>query len=226
MATILLLHGALGTARQMAPLAALLAEHHVISSTFSGHGDRAGAPWDFDRFLNDIDEALAGMQGPVHLVGYSMGGYAALLYAAGHAERVASVCTIGTKCVWTPEGLEKEVRKLDPDALEQRVPQFAAALAHQHGAGWKDLVRSTAAMMRALAERPLLTDTLLATIACPVLLCVGDQDTTAVPEDTLHTARQLPSAATWVMPWVKHPFESVELADLAAKLRRLHAGRV
>ena len=78
-------------------------------------------------------------------------------------------------------------------------------------------------MMRALAAKPLLTPDLLATVACPVLLCVGDQDTTAVPEDTLLTARQIPKAATWVLPWAKHPLEEVDLPALVRHLDRLHS---
>jgi pimeloyl-ACP methyl ester carboxylesterase len=221
MATILLLHGALGTARQMAPLAAQLGDHHVLMPTLSGHGEKAGSALDFELFLQDIDVAIAGTSGPVHILGYSMGGYAALLFAARHPERIASVCTVATKYIWTPEGLAKEVRKLDPDVLEQKVPQFAQTLAAEHGPNWKELVRSTADLMRRLASEPLLTDDVLSAVECPVLLCVGDRDTTAVPEDTLYTARKLRKAATWVMPWTKHPFEEVDPADLAAKFNAL-----
>jgi pimeloyl-ACP methyl ester carboxylesterase len=218
MATILLLHGALGTARQMAPLAAQFGDHHVLMPTFSGHGEHTGNALDFERFVQDIGAAIAHANGPVHILGYSMGGYAALLFAVRHPERIASVCTVATKCIWTPEGL-------DPSVLEQKVPQFARMLAADHGPGWKELVRATADLMRRLASEPLLTDDVLSGVECPALLCVGDRDSTAVPEDTLHTARKLRNAATWVMPWTRHPFEDVDLPGLAGKFRMLMNGR-
>lgn len=221
MATILLLHGALGTARQMAPLAAALRDHRIIAPTLAGHGNDAGTPPAFDRFTADIDQALRDAEGLVHAIGYSMGGYAALLAEAGHPGRFATITTIGTKFIWTPEGVEKEVRKLDPDVIEQKVPRFAEALAAQHGANWKYLVRHTARLMHDLTATPLLPAERLAAITCPVLLCVGDRDTTAIPEDTLTTARHLPNAGTWVMPWTKHPFEEVDVESLVSRIRIL-----
>jgi pimeloyl-ACP methyl ester carboxylesterase len=224
---ILLLHGALGTKRQLAYLADSLDHATCRSITFSGHGEDE-VPADglsFEHFLRDMDAALENVNDPVHLFGYSMGGYAALLWAARHPGRVASVATLGTKLVWTTEGLQKELKKLDPQLIEEKVPEFAMGLASAHGPErWKDLVKHTADLMTRLAGAALLTDEVLAAIECPVLLMVGDRDTTAVPEDTLHTARKLNDAGVMVLPRTRHPFEEVDLDLLITQLSRFWEG--
>ncbi len=224
---ILLLHGALGTKRQLAFLADSLDHANCRSITFSGHGENEipGEGLSFDLFLKDIDAAVQRMDGPVHLFGYSMGGYVALLWAARNPGRAATVTTLGTKLVWTPEGLQKELRKLDPAVMEEKVPEFAMGLAAAHGPErWKELVKHTAVLMTRLAATPLLTDDMLATLDVPVLLMVGDRDTTAVPEDTLLTARKLKDAGVMVLPRTRHPFEEVDLDLLITQLSRFWEG--
>lgn len=220
---ILLLHGALGTKRQLANLADSLDHATCRSLTFTGHGENElpDEGLSFEQFLRDVDEAMQKISGPVHLFGYSMGGYVALLWAAKHPDRVASVSTLGTKFIWTPETLEKELKKLDPAAMEEKVPEFALGLASAHGHDrWKGLVTATADLMTRLAAQPLLTDDVLAAIECPVLLGVGDRDSTASPEETLATARKLKDAGVLVFPCTRHPFEEVDLDLLITQLSR------
>ncbi|MFN3874653.1 MAG: alpha/beta fold hydrolase, partial [Flavobacteriales bacterium] len=122
---LLLLHGALGSARQLQPLQALVGG---VAIDLAGHGGRAIPAHGirFEDFIADIDQAFEAQGwGRARLFGYSMGGYAAMLYAARHPERVKSVVTLGTKYLWTEEGLQKELRMLHPEAMEQKVPAFA-----------------------------------------------------------------------------------------------------
>ncbi len=219
--SLLLLHGALGSARQLEPL-----QQHVggLAINLSGHGGRE-IPEEgirFDEFISDIDTCFV-EQGwsSADLFGYSMGGYAALLYAAKHPERVRSVVTVGTKLAWTEEGLQKELRKLDPDMMLAKVPAYATALADVHGEDlWRDVVNAIARSMSELAARPLLTPEVVGRIECPVLLCVGDEDTTAVPDDTRIFSNGLANAEVVVLPGTRHPFESVDLDRLGALLLR------
>jgi pimeloyl-ACP methyl ester carboxylesterase len=217
---LLLLHGALGSARQLQPLQALVGG---VAIDLSGHGSRAIPAHGirFEDFIADIDRAFAAQGwGQAHLFGYSMGGYAAMLYAARHPERVRSVVTLGTKYGWTEEGLQKELRMLDPEAMEQKVPAFAQALADAHGAGrWNEVVHAIAQSMRELAQQPLLTAEVCARIHCPVLLCVGEKDTTAIPEDTQRFARGVNGAEVFILPGTPHPFDRVDLEFLVPRLR-------
>lgn len=193
-----------------------------IAIDLTGHGGReipAGG-LTFDHFIADIDRAFAEQNwNSAHLFGYSMGGYAALLYAAKHPERVESIVTVGTKLLWTDEGLQKELRKLDPDMIKAKVPAFANALAEVHGADrWRDVVRAIAKSMSDLAAAPLLRTEVCSRIECQVLLCVGDNDTTAVPHDTRIFASGLKRANVEVLRNTRHPFEEVDLDELGKTL--------
>ncbi|MBK7383155.1 MAG: alpha/beta fold hydrolase [Flavobacteriales bacterium] len=219
MGRILLLHGALGSAQQLTTLQDRIGG---VTIDLSGHGPRPIPPEGirFEHFITDIDRAYE-EQGwtSADLIGYSMGGYAALLYASKYPERVRSVVTIGTKYLWTPEGLEKELHKLDPDVMEAKVPAFAEALAAVHGKErWRDVVAAIAKSMTDLAHAPLLTVEVVARIQCPVLCCVGEGDTTAVPGDTRAFAARLPNARVFVLPNTRHPMDEVDLDVLVPEL--------
>jgi pimeloyl-ACP methyl ester carboxylesterase len=224
---LLLLHGALGTRDQLALLAADLPASTPCRIDLAGHGARPipDGGLTFEYFVQDISTTLdeAGWQ-QVDLLGYSMGGYAALLFASRFPERVRSVVTLGTKLNWDREGLDRELRLLDPEKIQAKVPRFAELLGQQHGAErWTALVKETACLIAGLHEKPLLTPEVFATINCPVLLCVGDRDTTAVPEHTLHAARPMPKAGTLVLPNTPHPFEAVDRKVLLPHLQAFWA---
>ena len=154
---LLLLHGALGTSAQMEPLRGLVGGTTI---DLTGHGTRAIPDHGitFNDFLADIESVFAALEWETaDLFGYSMGGYAAMLYAAGHPERVRSVVTVGTKYLWTAEGLQKELRMLNTDAMSTNVPAFAEALAAAHGASrWRDLVSGLTLCMNTLSAYTLL----------------------------------------------------------------------
>lgn len=222
---LLLLHGALGSGLQLEPLRDRVGG---VSLDFTGHGQREipERGLTFADFVDDIDRAFndEGWE-QAHLFGYSMGGYAALLFAARYPGRVRSVITLGTKYLWTPEGLQKELRMLDPDAMLAKVPAFAQQLITVHGeAKWRALVAAIAQSMTDLAAAPLLADAVMARVQCPVLLCVGEGDATAIPEDTRRFAFGLKNARVQVIPGAKHPFESVPTERLVDIIRHFHAG--
>lgn len=217
---LLLLHGALGSAAQLRSLQQRVGGAAI---DLSGHGARA-VPVEgirFEEFITDIDRGLEA-QGwrDAHLFGYSMGGYAAMLYAARHPELVKSVVTLGTKYVWTDEGLQKELRMLNPEVMEQKVPAFAQALAHSHGVDrWKEVVHAIARSMSELAASPLLTHEVCGLIQCPTMLCVGEKDTTAIPADTQRFAEGVKGAEVLVLPATPHPFERVDLDALLPRVQ-------
>lgn len=217
---ILLLHGALGSRAQLAALRQRIGGHAI---DLTGHGGRAlpNAGLQFEHFVADIEQAYAELDWQcADIFGYSMGGYAALLFAARHPGRVRTITTLGTKYLWTPEGLQKELRLLDPETMLSKVPAFAQRLSDIHGDNkWRALVAAIASAMGELAAAPLLTEEVKARITCPVMLCVGEGDTTAIPEDTRVFALGLPNARVEVLPGAKHPFESVDLDVLVDLLK-------
>jgi pimeloyl-ACP methyl ester carboxylesterase len=230
---VLLLHGALGAAAQLAPLAAALAQRlgrPVDVLEFEGHGDTAAHPggYSIERFAEQVAERLdaAGVERAA-LFGYSMGGYVALHLARVRPERVAAVATLGTKFRWDPETAAREAARLDPAAIRAKVPRFAEALAARHGGaagGWEAVLARTAALLRSLGERPLLTDAALAEVAARVRVIVGDRDATVTVEETAGSYRALSNGELLVLPRTPHPLEQLDAERLAGALAEFLAG--
>lgn len=218
---LVLLHGALADHHQFDSLRPHLEAFPCLEAPdFGGHGDRplqgSFAPQTFVAELLALLDARGWSQ--VDLFGYSLGGYVALMLAQQAPTRVRRIHTLATKLIWTAESAERETRFLDPDKLSAKVPSFAAQLERTHTAfGWRELLGATAAMMHELAHRAPL-DEGLEQIAQPVMLAVGDRDTTAGVEDTVRTWRRLPNAFLQVIPGLPHPFEKAEPARVASSI--------
>jgi pimeloyl-ACP methyl ester carboxylesterase len=220
---LILLHGALGDATQLAPLAARLSnDRRIIALEFEGHGASPlrGRPLRVESFAESVLEAMdaAGVD-RADFFGYSMGGYVALYLAASARERVRRVATLATKLAWTPEIAARECAMLDPPTIRAKVPKFAAALEARHtGAGWETLLAATAEMLRDLGARPRITNELLASIAQPVRISVGDRDATVTSDECAAAVWQLANGQLEVHPDTPHPFEKAPLDLVAGSL--------
>jgi pimeloyl-ACP methyl ester carboxylesterase len=227
---LLLLHGALGDARQFAPALELLADRNVFCVTFSGHG---GTPlpdiFSIDRFVRDTLDAMDehGIE-TADILGYSMGGYVALQLARDHADRVNRIITIGTKFNWTQEEAAGEVRMMNPDVIEQKIPAFAAMLAARHAPeDWKTVMRRTAEMMTRLGDGEAMTDADFARVPHPVLVCRGSADHMVHEAESVRTAATLPHGQFRELPGLKHPLEAIPprtLSDLCLEWLDVEAG--
>jgi pimeloyl-ACP methyl ester carboxylesterase len=129
MSHILLLHGAIGSSSQMLPLGNLIdGKLSVAALDFTGHAGRNAETSEFSipQFADDV---LAWMEenklGTINIFGYSMGGYVALYLARHYPEKVNRVFTLATKFRWTPEIALQEIKMLDPETIEEKVPLFA-----------------------------------------------------------------------------------------------------
>ena len=218
--TVLLLHGALGAAASMVPLAERLAPHFTVHGMdFAGHGAASAPeePLSVDLLTAQVaayvaDHGLA----PARIFGYSLGGYVALHLAATRPELVARVATLATKMAWTPEVSMQMARQFDVATIRAKAPRFADALAAMHtGAGWEALLGATRTMLDDLGANPRLTPEVLATISQPVRLGVGDRDVTVSIEETLAAMRTLPAAELEVHPATPHALDRVDLDRLS-----------
>jgi pimeloyl-ACP methyl ester carboxylesterase len=219
---LILLHGALGSQQDLEALTASLdSRFQVHTFNFHGHGGTAPVElftmelfvqnllWHLDS--NHISQAA--------LFGYSMGGYVALNFAHQFPERVSKIMTLGTKLIWTPEIAAQEVKQLDPEKIEEKVPKFAAALAGQHGdANWKSVVTYTAAMMSELGDHPPLSEQQFREIQIPVQLVRASEDALATQAETDTVAAWIPGAQTSVVADAKHPLHTVDTAVLAKQI--------
>lgn len=83
--SILLLHGALGSAEQLSPFAQVLREHFEVHCfTFYGDGGKGNPdqPFRIEHFAEELAKELRQLRiGPLSVFGYSMVGYVALYLA-------------------------------------------------------------------------------------------------------------------------------------------------
>jgi len=222
MKKIILLHGALGSSSQFAEFAKMLKpqfEVHFID--FSGHGgvdfhNRFG----IDQFTeelslyihnNELEEAI--------IFGFSMGGYVALNYAKNNPNSTNPIFTLGTMLNFDKEKVSKEVDKMKPEIVLEKVPHYAKMLEDMHEpTDWKELLSKTADMMRELSNNPTINTEDFSKIGNKVMLAIGDRDNTADLNSTIETYKLLKNGNLLVIPNCKHPFEKMDLDRLVYEI--------
>ncbi|MEM7405600.1 MAG: alpha/beta hydrolase [Pseudomonadota bacterium] len=223
---LILLHAALGSASQLAPLAACLADRFdVATMDFPGHGEAGPVPerFDYDQFARAVLETMDARgidSAPVF--GHSMGGYVGLYLAVHHPARIAAVHTLGTYFAWTPEAAAETLAELDADLIERKVPRFAQMLADRHVAGgWRTVLGMTAALIERTGASPPLGWDALARVEQRVRVGVGDRDhlTSVAAMHALY--RALPNGEMAVFPGMGHAIERAPLALLAGSIAEL-----
>jgi pimeloyl-ACP methyl ester carboxylesterase len=216
MLNILFLHGALGSSAQFNDIKEKLGNNYNVHTlNFSGHGGNF-MPLNgltFEVFVNDILIYLnANKIEKINLFGYSMGGYAALMFAIKYPERVNKVFSCSVKLKWDIESATKELEFLNPDKMMDKVPAFANNLMMIHGINvWKNLLKNTSNMMMDLAKGKLLTDEDFLKIKCPILFAIGDRDKTASLNDTLTIYSKVNNSQLLVMPNSPHEFNQLDI---------------
>lgn len=216
---LLLLHGALGSAEQLTPLAQLLPQSlqaNVIE--FPGHGDTPSeGNFSIDLFANYLLQQLDAQNiSQTNIFGYSMGGYVALRLAQLHPTRINRVFTLGTKIFWTAEGAANETKLLNADKIAQKLPAFANMLHTRHQQlSWQLVMQQTANLMLDLGNDNLLTDAVLQNIPHTIRFGVGDRDNMIGIAETERAYRLLPNAQLMVLPNTHHPFEKLHLPQLS-----------
>jgi len=222
--SLLVVHGALGSAAQMQPLVEAFEASQRFASVrvieLPGHGRTpldAGTSFSMDRFAEVIADAAGDVRTtdgtPPVVFGYSMGGYAALLLASRSPDTIAGLVTLGTMLRWSPEVAQQAARRLDPAVIAAKVPAFADTLSKRHAeaGGWELVMQRTAALLLGLGEAPPLTEAAFATVGCPIHLVVGEKDDSVTLADCEAAAALMPDARTTMLPGVPHPIEKVPL---------------
>lgn len=227
---VIVLHGALGAAGQMAPVVdALTSLGPARGLELPGHGatPAGDTPFTVDGFCDWLGDELSRTGGPPPLVfGYSMGGYVALLLASRRPGTISGIATLGTKFAWSPDVAAREASNLDPAVIRAKVPRFAEVLAARHAGagGWESVLRSTGALLADLGGEPRLTPEALSAIRIPVVLAVGAADQMVSAEETRATAAMIAGAEALVLPDVPHPIEKVSPTAILDLVRALRAG--
>ncbi len=220
---IILLHGALGSKVQFESLKHILSDDfNVMGLNFEGHGDRpSDKEFSIDLFAENVLDFLEEMNiSKTHIFGYSMGGYVGLQLAFHNPEIIGRVITLGTKFNWTKEIAAQEIKMLNPDKIEEKVPVFAKRLEELHISNdWKEVMTKTAKMMTDLGEGKRMTDKDLGSIGHEVLIGIGTLDRMVTLAECEHTANLIPNGALKMIEGFRHPIEQVDITQMASIIR-------
>jgi pimeloyl-ACP methyl ester carboxylesterase len=155
---------------------------------------------------------------PANILGYSMGGYAALHLSLNHPEHIKSIFTLATKFDWSEESTKREIKMLNPELMKEKIPAFVKTLEERHSSKWNEVVLQTAHMMKRLSDNPL-TEKDFQKIEIPVRLAVGDRDRMVSVQETQSVFKLLKQGSLLVLPNTSHPFEKVNTERLAQELK-------
>lgn len=220
---LLLLHGAIGAKEQLMPLAEKLKPSYIVHRlNFSGHGgEPMPAHFSIEIFANDVLNYLDKNNiNTISIFGYSMGGYVAMFLAKNHPTRINKIMTLATKFHWTEDIAEKEIKMLNPEKIQEKLPSFAKTLEERNMPNdWKLALTATANMMIALGNNNTLHLSDYETIEHQALISIGDKDTMVTLEETVAVYRQLKNANLLVLPNTQHPIEKVELERLSKEIQ-------
>ena len=211
---ILCLHGALGTMEQFSGLLTRLSgDFHAFAFNFDGHGGTdPDVEFSIDRFADNAmnfihDHCIEGCD----VFGYSMGGYVALRLALENAGLVRKIVTLGTKFDWSPESAAKEISMLNPEIIEQKIPQFANELKRRHApADWKKVVRQTACLLNGLGNGKAFSNSELSSIENDVCIAVGSKDKMVSKIESEKAASRLRNGKLIILEDQQHPIEQCD----------------
>lgn len=221
---ILLLHGALGAKEQLLPLKALLEKNFTVHLlNFSGHG---GLPFtgNFSIPLFAGEVALYLKQNNIaatHIFGYSMGGYVAMYLASTMPQKVKSIVTLATKFKWDNDIASKEVKMLNAEKIQEKLPAFALQLQQRHAPNnWKDILHKTSNMLLDMGKDNPLQMEDYKNILTPALLLIGSNDNMVSLDETLAVSQNLPNGRMEVLPNTSHPIEQADVNLLYHQIKQ------
>jgi len=224
-APLVLLHGANGSAREIAALTDRIPPGvRVFVPDLLAHGGRAlvpelSIPMLAADLLRQCDDAHIGQ---ADWFGYSFGGLVALWIAVHHPDRVRSIATLAAKVIYDDDAVAHVTHLLDPARLET-IPRGAALAVTHAPQDWRALARTNRAMFERFATEPPIDPDALRRVEKPVLLMAGLKDPLVAGAETGALVRLLPNAITGLFPGTCHPLPRAPLDIVLRTLTRFRA---
>lgn len=221
---IILLHGALGAGTVLEPLKEHLEKlsYEAVILEFPGHGNTLlkNCAFTIEGFASFLDDEIEKKElWGLPVFAFSMGGYILLHLLAEKKRSVGKIITLGTKFEWSMEAAEKETKRLNPDKVLEKVPQFAELLSKRHY-DWRQNMNDTRHMMQKLGENLLLRKDKFERIGNEVLILRGEADLMVTKEESEKTANELPNGKYEELVGVPHPLEKVPAEQLAMRINQ------
>jgi pimeloyl-ACP methyl ester carboxylesterase len=213
--TVLLLHGGLSCSDDLLDALAqpLGSTYAVAAFDRKGHGYTADTdePFHYESMADEVVGVIELLGGPVHLVGWSDGGIAALLASRRRPDLVSRQVLIGVNfhhdgiVLDAPGDDDSPISEAEADAYARRSPDGRDHYPVVH-AKFHELART----------EPTLTVEDLEAVTTPTLVLTGDDDMVTLPH-TVALYEALPAAQLAVVPGASHAVP-VEKPDLVARL--------
>lgn len=220
MKNLILLHGALGAAKEFERFNNELSTHFTLHTfDFSGHGlNSSEQAFSMSLFASDLKHFILqrNLSKP-QIFGYSMGGYVAYTLAIEEPNILGDIMSLGTKLHWDPLIAKRETSKLDPEKIEEKVPKFAAYLAELH-LDWKENMRKTAELMITLGNGKALALSDFSKIKNKCFIGLGDQDEMVSCQETLDVAAAIPDSRYYQLPQSRHPLSQLDSKILSNQI--------
>ena len=228
------MHGSRLSSAQWAPQVPLLRDHVDLTLVdLPGHGRRAVEEFTLARCVEVIDEAVRAVPAgtPVVLVGHSLGGYAAMAYAAAHPDALGGLVLAGASATPTGPGaaLYRGVAALTDRLGPERMTRINDRVLHRLYpaeridpviAGGYYFAPTAAAWREVMTHcRP----AMLEPVHCPVLLLNGQFDQFRVGAKAY--LRACPSASAEVVRRASH-FANLDQPEAFAQAVLSFARRV
>ncbi|WP_245309986.1 alpha/beta fold hydrolase [Bradyrhizobium jicamae] len=203
------------------------------------HDDLAAYGWECA--VHDIDAVMRGLSiSRAHVVGSSMGAYAALLFGLWYREGVSAIVAAGAglgspasdRESWSRSttALARTLAARGIDALADKMAGHSTRirLKQKDPKGWQEFVERlkqhsargmSNTLLQCQAMRPSLYDfrDQFSQILVPVLLAVGDEDKACL-ETSLMLKSTVPAAGVWVCPNTGHAINLEEPAAFNAQV--------
>jgi pimeloyl-ACP methyl ester carboxylesterase len=195
----------------------------------------------WERSVDDIAAVMNGLGvDHAHVVGLSMGAYAALQFGLRYPQRVSAIVAAAAGSGSSPSGRHAWLRETSilarafaergPATIAEKIATSAARiqLKYKDPKRWQEFTKQlrlqsgqglSNTVIRCQALRPSLHDLRdqLATMTTPVLLIVGDEDAACL-ETNLMLKATLPNAGLWISPNTGHTINLEEPAAFNAHL--------
>jgi pimeloyl-ACP methyl ester carboxylesterase len=215
--TVLLLHGGLSSSEEiLAALEGPLGSAYAVAAfDRKGHGHTADTdePFHYESMADEVIGVVELLGRPVHLVGWSDGGIAALLAARRRPDLVSRQVLIGAN--FHPDGIVMD--DLDDDGEGSDLGgETAQAYARRSPDGIEHFPVVFEKFMTMARTEPTLTPDDLGAVPTPTLVLAGDDDVVTL-EHTVALYRALPEAQLAIVPGASHAVP-VERPDLVGRL--------
>jgi pimeloyl-ACP methyl ester carboxylesterase/cell wall-associated NlpC family hydrolase len=225
-APIVLIHGSTVTGQRdwglVAPL--LGREHRVLVPDCRGHGQSSNPKHSYSfKEMADDTQALIRALGysRAHLIGHSNGGNVALVTLLEYPEVVQSAVIQAANAYVSPDLVEEEPLKFDPERVASEAPAWRDEMIELHGAYqgvdyWRELLRLT---VREIIAEPNYTPEDLQKVNRAVLVIQGEVDrVNAAAGHAQFIAEHIPYAELWLPQGVGHNVHDERLFEWVQKV--------